>query len=54
MDNLVLPRVGDWIGPVVDHSKRFGSVICVDNDLSSAIAKCERLIGSINLEISSL
>jgi biotin carboxylase len=53
MDNLTLPRIGDWIGPVVDHSKRFGSVICVDQDLSSAIVKCEQLIASINLEISS-
>ena len=54
LDKLVLPKIGDWIGPVVDHSKRFGSVICVDEDLSSAVARCERLISSFNLEISSL
>jgi biotin carboxylase len=54
LDKLAIPQVGDFIEEVVDHSKRLGSVICADTELSQAISRCEKIIDAINLEVISL
>ena len=51
-NHIKIPNLGSHISMVTDHSHRFGSVICTDTSLRNAVARCERAISKISLEIS--